>query len=191
MKKILTVLFLMVTALTFSNVKTTESSQDKILLQNELLNKLDFKSAKGFEKYKEVIARKAIIGEEILTYTKDGLETKNIAKAGDYVVKNNTEAKEMYILTEKKFNARYELKGKIDNNWNIYKPLGKVKGIKVTNKIFKKLGIEKGKKEFYIMANWGEKMVVKKNDYLVAPFDNSEVYRIAKKEFFETYKEIK
>ena len=41
------------------------------------------------------------------------------------------------------------------------------------------------------MANWGEKMVVRKNDYLVSPLDNSEVYRIARKEFFETYKKLK
>lgn len=188
MKKILTLIFLIVTVLTFAN---TETKIEKVLSQQELLEKLDFKTAKSFEKYKEVFARKAVEGEVILTYTKDGLETKNIAKAGDYIVKNSTEAKEMYILTEKKFNSRYELKGKIDDTWNVYKPLGKVKGIKVTNKIFKLLGISKGEKEFYIMANWGEKMVVKKNDYLVSPFDNSEVYRIAEKEFFETYKEMK
>jgi len=32
-------------------------------------------------------------------------------------------------------------------------------------------------------------MVVKKGDFLVSPLDYSEVYRIAKKEFFETYNE--
>ena len=32
-------------------------------------------------------------------------------------------------------------------------------------------------------------MIVKKGDFLVSPLDYSEVYRIANKEFFETYKQ--
>ena len=32
-------------------------------------------------------------------------------------------------------------------------------------------------------------MIVKENDYLVSPIDMSEVYRIAKTEFFETYRQ--
>ena len=31
-------------------------------------------------------------------------------------------------------------------------------------------------------------MIVKKDDFLVSPLDYSEIYRIANKEFFETYK---
>ena len=31
-------------------------------------------------------------------------------------------------------------------------------------------------------------MIVKKDDYLVSPMEYNEVYRIANKEFFETYK---
>ena len=91
-------------------------------------------------------------------------------------------------MTESKFNSRYEFKGNHDGDWKIYRPLGKIRGIKVNSKIMSQLGIVKGKKEFYIIANWGEKMIVKKNDYLVSPLDNSEVYRIAEKEFFETYR---
>ena len=41
------------------------------------------------------------------------------------------------------------------------------------------------------MAPWGEKMIVKVGDYLVSPLNYSEVYRIAEKEFFETYRETK
>ena len=94
-------------------------------------------------------------------------------------------------MTESKFNSRYEFKGNHDGDWKIYRPLGKIRGIKVNSKIMSQLGIVKGKKEFYIIANWGEKMIVKKNDYLVSPLDNSEVYRIAEKEFFETYRKLK
>ena len=42
--------------------------------------------------------------------------------------------------------------------------------------------------EFYIITSWNEKMIVKKDDYLVSPMEYNEVYRIANKEFFETYK---
>ena len=41
------------------------------------------------------------------------------------------------------------------------------------------------------MAPWGERMVVKSGDYLVAPMNYSEVYRVAEKEFFETYREVR
>ncbi len=186
MKKILTALFLVFSIFAFGSLQN-----EKVLSQQELLEKIDFSKAVIFEKYKEVHARKAVPGEIIKTYTKDGLETQNVAKEGDFVVKNITEAEEMYILTEEKFNSRYEFKADVDNDWKLYRPLGKIKGIKVDGKVFRKLGIEKSAKEFYITANWGEKMIVKKNDYLVSPLDNSEVYRIARKEFFETYKKLK
>ena len=39
-----------------------------------------------------------------------------------------------------------------------------------------------------IFPNLKEKIIVKENDFIVCPLDYSEVYRIAKKEFFETYK---
>ena len=186
MKKILTGLLFVLSIFTFSSLK-----EDKILSQKELLQKLNFSKESIYEKYKEVYARKAVEGEVIKTYTKDGFETKNIAKNGDFVVKNVTDAGEEYILTESKFNSRYEFKGNYDGDWKIYRHLGKIRGIKVNSKIMSQLGIVKGKKEFYIIANWGEKMIVKKNDYLVSPLDNSEVYRIAEKEFFETYRKLK
>lgn len=186
MKKIFTVLFLITTVFVFSDLK-----EEKVISQKELLEKLDFSNVQTYEKYKEVYARKAVSGEKIKTYTKDGLETENTAKEGDYIVKNNTEAKEMYIVSQEKFNSRYEFKADVDNKWKIYKPTGKIKAIKVNTKILKQLGIKKEKRNFYIMANWGEKMTVKINDYLVSPLDNSEVYRIAEKEFFETYREMK
>ncbi len=186
MKKILLLMFVALSIFAFGSLQ-----EEKVLSQQELLEKMDFSKAQTYEKYKEVYARKAVPGEIIKTYTKDGLETQNIAKEGDFVVRNITEAEEMYILTAEKFNSRYEFKADTDNEWKLYKPLGKIKGIKVDNKILRKLGIKKGAKEFYIMANWGEKMIVKKNDYLVSPLDNSEVYRIAEKEFFETYRKLK
>jgi NAD(P)-dependent dehydrogenase (short-subunit alcohol dehydrogenase family) len=38
------------------------------------------------------------------------------------------------------------------------------------------------------MAPWDQPEKVELNDFLVTPPDHSEIYRIARKEFFETYK---
>ena len=165
MKKMLICLLFFIPVLCFSD---TVVSQEKLL---ETLN-LDFKKAPVYK-----------------TYTKDGLETQNVAKEGDYVVKNNTEAKEMYILSEKKFNERYKYKSDLDNEWKVYSPLGRIKALKVNGKVFRVLKIKE--KEFYILTSWGEKMIVKRNDFLVTPLDYNEVYRIANKEFFETYEKEK
>ena len=134
MKKILLLMFVALSIFAFGSLQ-----EEKVLSQQELLEKMDFSKAQTYEKYKEVYARKAVPGEIIKTYTKDGLETQNIAKEGDFVVRNITEAEEMYILTAEKFNSRYEFKADTDNEWKLYKPLGKIKGIKVDNKILRKL----------------------------------------------------
>lgn len=173
MKKLFTIILFAFSFLTFTN-------NDGALDQKFLLSNLNFDNVKVYEKYKEVHARKAVVGEVILTITADGKETQNTAKEGDFVVKNLTGAGEMYILTAKKFNARYELKENIDETWSLYRPLGKVKALQVK--------LETSSKEIYILAPWGEKMVVKDGDFLVTPLDNSEVYRIAEKEFYETYR---
>ena len=164
------------------------SNSENAFTQEELLNVLKphLEKAATYKKFKIIYARNAVNGEEISTYTADGLETKNTAKSGDYVVKNTTDAKEMYILTKEKFDKRYKYQKKLDNTWNVYEPLGEIKVLKVDKSLLKTLGIKDN--EFYIIASWGEKMIVKTNDFLVSPLDYSEVYRIAEKEFFETYK---
>ena len=93
------------------------------------------------------------------------------------------------ILKQKKFNERYKYKTDLDNEWKVYSPLGRIKALKVNGKIFRVFKIKE--KEFYILTSWGEKMIVKRNDFLVTPLDYNEVYRIANKEFFETYKKEK
>ncbi len=62
------------------------------------------------QKIKKVFARKAKDIERITTTTSDGRETINQAKPGDYIVKNQTDAEEEYVLTPQKFRARYNLK---------------------------------------------------------------------------------
>lgn len=152
---------------------------EKTLFQEELLKKYEplLKESPVYEKYRAIYARKAIPGEKISTITKDGLETINSAQEGDYIVKNQTEAQEEYIIPGNKFVKRYVYAKGLDSSWDEYKPLGEIKAIPVTEK-----------ETFYIMAPWGEKMVVKHDDYLVSPLDYSEIYRIANQEFYETYR---
>lgn len=137
-----------------------------------------------YKKFKKVLARKAVEGETIQTVTNDGLETTNTAKAGDFIIKNQTEAGEMYIIGAEKFEARYDFLEDGTDGFSVYLPKGKVVAVEMNETLLKRLNLPA---EFYLIAPWGEEMVVKKGDYLASPLDFSEVYRIAQKEFFETY----
>ncbi|EGC37067.1 hypothetical protein DICPUDRAFT_150380 [Dictyostelium purpureum] len=104
--------------------------------------------------------------------------------------------------------------------WSLYKPksTSQIKAIKVNKKILIylinqhqqeqqqqkkrncllhfinniKLKNKLKKYKFYLIAQWGEKMVFKENDFLVVPINlTPNIYRIANKEFFETYKKQK
>lgn len=154
-------------------------SKEVIVSQESLEKQLSpyFKRSVIFKKFKPVFARKAIIGEIIYTYTNDGLETKNIVNENGFIVKNDTKAKELYFLKKDNFLKKYSFTKKINSIWSKYIPLNEIKVIKVKNK-----------NPFYIMAPWNEKMIVKENDFLVSPINSKEIYRIANKKFFETYK---
>lgn len=142
------------------------------------------KKGKTYRKFKKVFARKAKTTEKITTTTKDGKETTNRARPGDYIVKNQTEASEEYILSPKKFRSRYVYKKRSKAGYSEYDPIGKIHAMEVTPHFLKKMKV---KTRFYFEADWGEKMVVKQNDFLACPLGGNEVYRIARKEFFETY----
>lgn len=182
MKKIILVLMLIMPGIVMA--WEAEFSQEELLERMKPL----LREGKVYGKFKEIDAMEAQGGEVIETVTTDGLETKNIAKKGDYIVRNTTDAMEMYVIKRDKFSQRYEYKGDLTGDWKIYGAVGKIKGVKVDSKVIKDL--DTGNK-FYFMAPWGEKMVVKKGDYLVSPLDYSEIYRVAEKEFFETYREEK
>lgn len=131
---------------------------------------------KMYAKKTKVKARPAREGEKIDTITSDGKETTNTAKEGDWVVQNLTKAGEVYILPEKKFKARYEFLNKWNNDWDYFKALGKCMAMRYYGE------------NFEFMAPWNEKMVVKDRDMLCTPIpEENEIYRIAAKEFGETY----
>ncbi len=138
-----------------------------------------------YVKSRKIKAREAVEGEIIITITQDGIETKNKAKPGDFVVENQTKAKEQYLIPGEKFGQRYVFEQRVNDVWSSFKPTGRVIAVQVSDVIKDELELER---EFNIMASWGEKMVVKYGDMLVVPLDYSEVYRIAKQEFSETYK---
>lgn len=139
---------------------------------------------KIYRKFQKVFARKAKKRERISTITKDGVETTNRASVGDYIVRNQTRAEEEYILKPQKFRSRYAYIKRSKGGYNEYKPKGKIYALEVNKRLLEKF---KFKKEFYFEAAWGSKMIVKEKDFLVCPYDGNEVYRIARREFFETY----
>lgn len=134
----------------------------------------------NYNKKTEVLARPANPGEAIQTVTSDGKETVNTAKEGDYVVQNMTAAKEQYILSPDKLAKRYKMIAHVGNGWTKYKATGSVKGLQYKGENF---GLPP---ETQFMASWNEPMALKDGDMIVTP-DGKEVYRIARKEFGETY----
>lgn len=140
-----------------------------------------------FKKFQIVKARAAKDGEEIVSVVESGRETVNIARSGDYVVENQTGAKELYIVSGAKFEQRYAEEKRLDDGWSVYKPLGRVKGIEVDRTV---LNLFQQQGSFYISAPWGEAQYVEEGDMLVTTLplqDPIEIYRIARKEFSQTY----
>lgn len=96
-------------------------------------------NARVFKKYGQVKARPAVVGEKITTTLQGGAEeTVNTAQAGDWIVTNPSG--EQYIISEKKFFARYEA----TNEDGVYKAKGSCRAI-----------VNPFGKPIEIMASWG------------------------------------
>lgn len=137
-----------------------------------------------YAKKLNVLARKAIAGESIRTITDSGLETVNEAEEGDFIVTNKTSAGESYILKPDVFQEKYRLKRTGEGGMDEYEARGKAVALELTKKMLAQLGLPD---HFYFEAPWKEPMKACAGDFLAAPPDFSEVYRIGRKEFFETY----
>ena len=110
--------------------------------------------------------------QEIETFTDDGKETTNIAKKGDFIFAGPSG--ELYVLKLSKVKEMYT---------------GGIGGTLIPEQTPRQVARYEGKKiEF--MAPWDETMVMKPGDYLVKEKDGSGYYRIAKKEFEQTYEEF-
>lgn len=144
------------------------------------------KSRQHYRKFQQVHARPAKDGEVVVSTTSDGDETTKMASAGDFVVKNLTEAQEQYIVAEEKFLKRYEFVKDLEGSWKLYDPVGEVLAIEITRDLTIDLNVGE---EFYIVAAWGSDQLAREGDMFVSTLpDLGEVYRIARKEFYETYR---
>ena len=136
----------------------------------------------GKEYYKYSLVRAFIANNEeyIETWTSDGLETTNYSKPGDFIVQNlQTESMEKYIVSEEMFLNRYQFFYQ-DLFGAIYLPKGRIKACMYSGETMS------------FIANWGRQMILKSGDYIASPYPHyNEVYRIASKEFFETYDQLK
>jgi len=141
-------------------------------------------SGKLYQKKGKVYAREITNPEIIQTITSDGVETINQGEVGDFVIQNQTDAKEEYIIKSDTFCKKYAFLRKLNNGFSEYKAIGKTIAIEINKSLAKDLMLSF---PFQFTAPWGSEMICKENDFLVCPPDQSEVYRIARKEFFETY----
>lgn len=130
-----------------------------------------------FEKKGDVQARKAVENEKIDTIINGEIETTNIAKKNDVVVKGIKN--EEYIMSQEKFNTRYS-GGNIGEDFSTFKAKGKTWAMEYVGKPI----------EF--VASWGEKMIINTGDFLCNPEKNKsgDLYRIEKSVFSQTYEKI-
>lgn len=142
---------------------------------------------KRFKKRSLIRAKKAEPGLLVVTRTSDGFETQNTAEKGDWLVENQTSAKESYLVKAETFEKKYALMDSLGNGWGCYRPLGEIYAYKVSAGDLENFGANE---VMEFQAPWKESIVVKPGDYLVIPLDKGEIYRVARKEFIETYEEI-
>lgn len=130
--------------------------------------KVDFAGAEFYRKCATVTARVAEAGEEVVTVVDGTQETRNVASAGDYVVRNP--GGEEYIVEKAKFEGRYAL---IAGSEDTYRPTGApVRAVPLAENV-------------RFLAPWGEEQFIKAGGFLL---DNAgDIYGIQKLEFFGTY----
>ena len=164
-------------------VEKTSSVKQAILVEKYLE---EIKNDGGlYKKVESVLARKAKLGETIVSVTSDGEEGHNVANEGDVVVQNQTDAKEEYIVKGETFINRYNVESVLTDKWQVYEPSGDVHAIPITLAVTTELGV--GNK-FFIEASWGESQFASEGDYFVTPSPNfDEIYRVGKPEFEKTY----
>ena len=139
-----------------------------------------------FRKKAPIMARPAETGELVETITSDGKETEQTAKPGQFVAENQTDSLERYLISTETLQARYEPGEKRDDIWQEYLPTARVRAILVDANLARRLNRST---PFEVMADWGSPQRVEAGDMLVSPLPElREIYRIAKKEFGQTYK---
>ncbi|RWZ87226.1 MAG: hypothetical protein EO766_11920 [Hydrotalea sp. AMD] len=130
-----------------------------------------------FYKFREVQARKAIPCEVVVTVINGEIETKNVADQDSVVVMNiTTKSREQHIISTTKFASRYQNGENITEDWSTFQPIGEVDAM------------EWFEDSVEFEAPWGELMIIHKGDFLCGiPDSPTDIYRIARAEFFDTY----
>jgi hypothetical protein len=140
-----------------------------------------------YGKFLQVLARPAIPGETILSVTSTGVETINVATGGDLVIQNLTQARELYVISYPKFVQRYTFAGEHDSEWSLYDPIGEVFALEIDSDVIERLECSS---PFLLVAPWNAPQTAQCGDFLVSPLCFSEIYRIGREEFFQTYRLI-
>lgn len=142
---------------------------------------------RNYRKKSLIKAKKATPGSLVITKTSDGEETRNTAEKGDWLVENQTSSEEKYLVKPKIFESKYEMVDSLGDGWACYKPKGIMRGYEFETVDLNHFGAN-DRLEF--QAPWKDTMFVRIGDFLIIPPGEEEIYRVARKEFLETYQEV-
>ena len=144
--------------------------------------KIEAGETKVYKKSGTFKARNGKAGEHIVTEIDGEKETEKTVKDGEIVIKGPKG--EMYVVSSKKFNERYEVDKELTDEFQDYKAKGLIRAYEYDGT------------SFYFTASWDEDMLCHNGDYLAAPVQSpdddhvEEVYRIERSVFDETYAEF-
>lgn len=136
-------------------------------------------ATQAYKKQGQFEARLGQIGELIETVIDGEKETQKVVEAHEVVIRGPLG--ECYVVPMSKFLQRYEVDLPLNDFFQFYTTKGLIQA-------YCYLG-----HSFYFMASWGELMLCKEGDYLACPVTDvlssecSEVYRIERKAFDDTY----
>jgi hypothetical protein len=162
-----------------------------------------FANGSLYKKFGQVFLKKAVAGERVVTIINGQVETNNTVpdEGVFWISRADTTAKERLILPDAKRQKLYKNKtqggGSVPDEEGFtgpYMPLGRVLAVQATSGL-----LEKHFPDGKFIAPWNSEMVVEKGDFLVAPVppedtgmpmpeNVTEVYRIEKSMFVQTYK---
>lgn len=167
------------------NIQTRLSDlveSDRIKSQEEMIDLFKKEKVKDFYKKRGTFkARKGKPGEHVETVIDGEVETTKTVKENEVVIEGPKG--ELYVVSEKKFNERYEVDKELSDTPKPYKSKGFIRAFEWKGEPIK------------FIASWEEEMICKDGDFLAAPVkseeDNNvtEVYRVERSVFDETYKE--
>jgi hypothetical protein len=164
---------------------TLKQIHESAKVKNQTEMKADMGDRKDTVVYKKsgtFDARNGKVGERIVTEIDGEEETQKTVGENDVVIKGPKG--ELYVVSVKKFNERYEVDKELTDEFQPYKATGLIRAYEYAGKPFK------------FVASWDEEMICNAGDFLASPLSNvddeeiREVYRIEKSVFADTYAEV-